>query len=156
MGVLIMGRQRFNIVIPFFRNQDLVLFQKLPCLFLRQHLFQALLVLRPFRERTQREQAAVVDQPQHIRVQVLPRPVKPCELTEHGVPGTDVVSGVVPGKSDGILPFPSHVKRQVHGIIRHRTRFMTGNEYLDIRFLIHMSSLKTGRHPAGPSLSSFF
>ena len=148
MGMLIMGRQRLNIIVPFFRYQDLVLFQKFPGLFFCQDLPKPFFVIRPFREGAQRKQAPVMYESQHISVQVFPCPVEPGKLAEHGIPGADVVPGIVTGKPDGILSFPPHMKRQVHGILRHRARLVACHEYLDFRSLIHMYSLKpcSGEH----------
>ena len=94
MGMLIMGRQRLNIIVPFFRHQDLVLFQKFPGLFFCQDLPKPFFVIRPFREGAQRKQAPVMYESQHISVQVFPCPVDPGQFIETGVEIGNVVAGL--------------------------------------------------------------
>lgn len=79
-----------------------------------------------------REVAAVVDEPDVVGLQVLPRPVKRGELTVMRVFRTDIVAGVIALKADALLACASHMDWQIAVSSWHPVGLMRRDKDLDL------------------------
>ena len=79
------------------------------------------------------EVAAVVGKAHIVCVQVLPGPVNPRQFAERRVFFGDILPGIVPGKPQiQIFSCLAHMKRQIHGVLRHPVGLVGSYDYPDL------------------------
>ena len=90
---------------------------------------------------------AVMRQTDIIRVKIFPCPIKPGQLTITGIFEGNIVSGVIPDKSDVkrltvliLFALGAHMKRKVHFILRHPECLVRRNNYLNRFAVCHIIS----------------
>lgn len=120
-GMAVVGVEALNVVMPFCRNKHCILGKEMFQFLMGQHLVEGIF---PFS--LSFEVAAIVNQSQVVGVKIFPCPVHAGELTEVRILLGNIVTRIVLGISQiqrmpfvVHLPFRSHVKRKVHGILRH-------------------------------------
>lgn len=130
VGVLILAADGLDVVIPLFRQDDIVLLQEPFVVFPMENGF--LLLLNVLRMGLLAEIPAIMAEPDILAVQILPGPVKPRELAEMGILCGNIVSGVVWGVAERFFALCADLKREVDRIIRHPIFFVSGDEDLNV------------------------